>query len=348
MHDKVTSGTYIPGRNHNQRIDLGGGATRFRKRIAGGGYDAKRRFNNLLLWDNLIEGHQSIRSPKILRSDSEAMELDFEWIEAAQPVHQLLHNEDGKRCSLLHSAILVVAEIHSIPGPWAGVARNPATRGASVLRGIDVDEYARASGGELELLSLFHSDNALFEAANRLIAVRNGDSGREVLSHGDLRADQFVLAAGGEIWVVDLEELCTAPPEFDLAHLYASLVFMSVYDVCTVEQPDETENERLDDLYLEEASVAIERGIDEISSLSQTYRSLTGAVLDNDLLTAELGWCLIERIISRAKLTAKVSAIDKAIAGIGRQIMVDPAAVSKVIEGDSLANSPAADGGSDA
>jgi hypothetical protein len=41
--------------------------------------------------------------------------------------------------------------------------------------------------------------------------------------HGDLHAGQFIRRSGARVWVVDLDDLATGPPEADIANLTAHL-----------------------------------------------------------------------------------------------------------------------------
>ena len=54
----------------------------------------------------------------------------------------------------------------------------------------------------------------------------------------------------------------------------------------------------------------------------QEYSKVSGLDIDYNLLSMNIGSFLIERIFSRSKLSFRLSAIDKAIAGIGREFVL--------------------------
>ncbi|HCT0536892.1 TPA: aminoglycoside phosphotransferase family protein, partial [Staphylococcus pseudintermedius] len=108
----------------------------------------------------------------------------------------------------------------------------------------------------------------------------------------------------------------------DLAGIIGSIYFnclLKTFSETTQETSDEKEIEAQ---FIERGMAYIEEMIPIMKSAYEAYSIVKPINLMN--LSINIGWFIIERIMSRAKYSFKLSATDKAILGIGREIILSP------------------------
>ena len=81
----------------------------------------------------------------------------------------------------------------------------------------------------------------------------------------------------------------------------------------------------------------MERGLNYIEQIRpliqlayQTY--LSKKMINKIHIARNIGWFLVERIMRRAKFSFRLTAIDKAILGIGREVIVFPENLIELFE----------------
>ncbi|MFQ3844748.1 phosphotransferase [Staphylococcus pseudoxylosus] len=289
----------------------------FKKIMSGPKGDAKRRFNNLMKWDCLLNNFPQIHSPKLIRTNVSDLSLLYEWIDGGTSLEDYLQNNSPELEKLLIKVAQILAELHTSDNKECVLddERELANR-ERVLIALDKYEYASCTGAELELYNLLQQDKQLIETI-----LEREKSTDQSLCHGDVRLDQFIYD-GKDLWIIDFEELRMGDPSKDLSGVIGSLYFSCLLKTFS-KTTQETSNER------EVEQQFIDRGathIDEITSLISTFINTykQNKEINTTQLSINIGWFIIERIMSRAKFTFRLSATDKAILGIGREIIVYP------------------------
>ena len=327
------------GRNLNHAAFDASGVKVFRKRLSGVRDDKMRRFINIKKWNMLLLENSLIHSPKLIGYEEDTFVVDFEWINTSQSFQEVLRlGGSDDRQDALTSVMKEIASVHMISSVSPPLSSLTPERGVNCVFGVTPLEYSLASGGELELLALFHADNDILSAAKSLLRLRKEQVSRYVVSHGDFRVDQVLLDARNRVFIIDFEELCLAHPEFDLGSFFASIIFSSMYDVFGVKTEDSIASEELDDLFLRKGSAVLAETLSEVFELVAIYSMTSGITINIDLLILELGWSILERVLSRAKFSFVLSATDKAIAGIARMMMMHPELVKEIIGKESEDN----------
>ncbi|MGZ9550238.1 phosphotransferase [Staphylococcus epidermidis] len=280
--------------------------------------DAIRRFTNLIKWDNLIKEFPKIFSPKIIRYDKHDLSLVYEWINNAHSLEDYLQNDSPKLETLIIEASKILAELHTFNYNEVDLDHEEKLPNKErLLLALDKYEYASCTGAELELYSLLQQDKQLIDS----LISRKENVLNHTLCHGDIRLDQFIYDERN-LWIIDFEELRVGDPSKDLAGIIGSLYFnclLKTFSKTTQEtsNEDEVEQQFIDrgTNYIEKISPIIQISID-------TYKQIKK--IDMRQLSINVGWFIIERIMSRAKFTFRLSATDKAILGIGREIVLNP------------------------
>lgn len=290
----------------------------FKKVMKGPKEDAIRRFTNLIKWDNLIKEFPKIFSPKIIRYDKHDLSLVYEWINNAHSLEDYLQNDSPKLETLIIEASKILAELHTFNYNEVDLDHEEKLPNKErLLLALDKYEYASCTGAELELYSLLQQDKQLIDS----LTSRKENVLNYTLCHGDIRLDQFIYDERN-LWIIDFEELRVGDPSKDLAGIIGSLYFnclLKTFSKTTQEtsNEDEVEQQFIDrgTNYIEKISPIIQTSID-------TYKQIKK--IDMRQLSINVGWFIIERIMSRAKFTFRLSATDKAILGIGREIILNP------------------------
>lgn len=304
------------GRNITSQI-IDGEKIYFKKNIKGPKNDSIRRFNNLIKWDDLIKEMPNIYSPKLTNVEKDDLCLLYEWITDSHSLEDYLQNEHPKLEQLIIEASKILAEIHTFKYKEIDLDNeNELPNKEKLLFALDKYEYASCTGAELELYNLLQQDKQLIDTLSKRENILD-----YALCHGDVRLDQFVYDEEN-LWIIDFEELRVGDPSKDLSGIIGSLYFdclLKTFSKTTQETSNEEEVEQQ----------FIERGVDYIEKISPVIQSSINTYTEiNEINTRQLfinvGWFIIERIMSRAKFTFRLSATDKAILGIGREIILNP------------------------
>ena len=156
----------------------------------------------------------------------------------------------------------------------------------------------------------------------------------KVMIHGDIRLDQFLSSLTNEVWIIDFEEYSFGDALKDLGGIIGSVLFdVYIKIFCdTWELNDEGANEQIINDYLLKKETALIREVSPLlKHFLQEYQSECRQNIDIELLSMNLGAFLLERILSRAKLSFRLSAVDKAILGIGREFIISKYKLSQIL-----------------
>ncbi|AZZ54665.1 phosphotransferase [Rathayibacter iranicus] len=322
----------LVGRNRSTVVASERGLV-FRKVFSGGQADADRRFRNTVEWEAVRRAHALTFSPPMLSSDAQARTVVFPYLLEARSLQQVLDSahETNEVERLFARAGAILGELHSISGLQPTlVTDGPEDEPLHGFDWLTPAAFERASGGELDCWRLFQHDAELIEI------VRAWTTGQRrfamVPSHGDLRPDQFLVGADGEPVLIDWEEFTVAPAHRDVAGLLGAVLFDAVVRAFT--GIDSPESSALDfhNLLLDRGETMLSRARPVAAAILEGYRSCCTEPLDRNELARGIGWYVIERVIARSMMSYSMPAVDRALAGIGRQAMLEPDGAAVLLE----------------
>ncbi|USK17601.1 phosphotransferase [Bacillus velezensis] len=291
----------------------------FKKKLLGQKEDVFRRYNNLLKWDRVLEGAIDVNSLKITNSDSNDFTLQYEWIENAESLQGLLSEAVDNMDELVNKAAVILAKIHLLPDEKNGSEIHRQNWYRPVLA-LEIEEYANCTGAELELFSLLQHDDELL---NALFNHYNDKENMMGMCHGDIRLDQF-LYDGEKVWIIDFEEFHYGDILRDLAGLIGCIFFEALLKTFSSSIQDSSEPKEIDKDFVERGKTYLDNCESVMHSAFKAYQDTVSYKVDKKRLVINIGWFVIERIMSRAKFSFRLSAMDKAILGVGRQAILYP------------------------
>lgn len=261
-------------------------------------------------------------SPRHIASDRDSGILIFDYCPGESLA--LLLVEEIVPANFSHRIGTLLARLHTAPTAGVAVAEHPSPPVDLITVGVPAKHYVRFTLAEIALWKQLQADAELGHAVKLL---RESEAHhRTALVHGDLRLDQFHIS-DEEIYLLDWEEFGVGDPARDLGTLAGEWVYRGVLDTVTTRGGATAPPEHFDE------RAANARITERIASLLPRVRDMweayTQAVpIDDSALavraTAHLGWHLIDRTIARASTAARLPGIERAAAGIGRKILLDP------------------------
>ncbi|WP_145386397.1 phosphotransferase [Staphylococcus capitis] len=295
------------------------------KVIKGPKVDALRRYNNCLKWENLRTDTIRLTSPKLIDHDEDSLSLKYQWIENATSLEEELEQPSPNFKHKIAKASDMLATLHLSDTNDVNIdSEDQLPQRESLLYALNKYEYAGCTGAELELFSLLQQDSELVETI-----MQQSHDIDVCICHGDIRLDQFIFT-DEDIWIIDFEELRKGDPSRDLAGLIGSIYFDCLLKTFTETTQETSDAKEIEDQFMERGLNYIEQMRPLIQLAYQTY--VSKKMINNLHLARNIGWFLVERIMSRAKFSFRLTAIDKAILGIGREVIVFPENLIELFE----------------
>jgi aminoglycoside phosphotransferase (APT) family kinase protein len=304
------------------------------------GADAERRYRNSLTWDGLQRRRELGIAPPVLEQREGERTLVFPYVQDAVSLQTYLDAGDEEPVSvhLLARCGRLLAQVHSLdlppvlgpgqgahlPTPWAQ-SDGPLAK----FRYLTPDQFAAASGGELECWRLFHHDRELQDALMVWLASAAADPA-PVPIHGDLRPDQFLVAPEG-VFIVDWEEFTLGPATRDLAGVAGALIFDALVRTFGGDLGGFRTAADVHRTLLSRGQALLTAAQPGLRAFLNAYEGQSGLQADRRRLAVDIGWFLIERVLARSMLAHRLSASDRAIAGIGREAMTRPESLSGLL-----------------
>lgn len=322
----IESLSALTGRNQNWLGHTANGTEVFVKVLTGAPEETLRRFRSSTLFEEIIAAADIDlwRSPDLLAADEGFRLLVYQAVPDVISAASLAQ-EDLFHTTLAERFGHCLAELHNVSSPRLGAGTVSTQAAGNKLVALRLREYTESSGGELDAWALMQHDKHLRQALKSLTGM--SARARHVPSHGDLRLDQF-LVAGDDIYIIDWEEFRELDAAFDLGSFIgewlnrAAMLMFSNLD----SGPDLTP--------AEVHALLVSRGEREldlvrpfITSFWAGYRERCKES-DPELpvrATAYAGWHLFDRMLAGAMVKAYLSNSERAVAGIGRNALVEPA-----------------------
>lgn len=206
------------------------------KRFDGPDVDRDRRFSNTVDWEKV----QAIRgddfSPRLLRTDPVERRVWFPYLDSAETLQSQIEGRTSWSAvsDALRDCGRRLGDVHSLTGQslildlfTARPALSEPPDPLAMFHAISGQQYAEASGGELECWALFHHDHELRSALQAWMEDQGQDPAIAPI-HGDLRPDQFLID-GSRVHIIDWEEWTLGPTTRDLAGMVGALVFDALH-----------------------------------------------------------------------------------------------------------------------
>lgn len=315
--------TNLVGRNKNE-IQFINEVKCIKKSLIGNHHDRLRRQNNLLVWEK--NKNRALNSPELLFGDSSKGEYFYRWIEDSKTVQDILQEKISFEFSKnIYDIFMNIAYDLAIIHKGKVISQDGNLNDIKVLVrpliALNSDEYAEASGGELEFLSLLQQDIPLIECLMSYSTKKEYTA----MIHGDVRLDQFLYTIDNKVWIIDFEEYCYGDILKDLGGIIGSILFISYLNIFGsnwVNNDELVSDSDISNYLMEKEKSILNEIVPLINMFIQEYSKVSGLDIDYNLLSMNIGSFLIERIFSRSKLSFRLSAIDKAIAGIGREFVL--------------------------
>ncbi|WP_129307299.1 class V lanthionine synthetase subunit LxmK [Streptomyces sp. L2] len=330
----------FPGRNDNWAGPTTRDRSVFVKHIGGPAEESLRRFRRVLAFeraaaaaDERADGVPMPR-PKLIGSDEATRLLAFELVADSVSGSDLASRDEFDE-TLAHEAGRIVGALHALrPADGTGIEDTPAPLPPlGHLRALPWAAYVRASAGALEAWRLLQGDSALHQALHDLRAAESRAPRTPV--HGDLRLDQFLTAPGSPMLLTDWEEFRHGDPARDLGAFAGDWLYRAVLKVPSgLAQAPGVPVSHAEVVATGTAELA--RVTPLIGAFHRGYGQVRpgAAALDPGLLaraTAFAGWHLLDRLLASAEHSARLSAAERAAAGIGRTALLSPAAFVSVL-----------------
>jgi thiamine kinase-like enzyme len=310
--DSVTS---FAGRNHNWAGTTNAGVRVFVKHIGGDVIDASIRLRRAI---SVRTSHLAV--PRCLGWDENTRLMVFELLTPASTGAQLATDGDFDD-GLARQAGRLIAALH---GTSLSVERAHAHPPIEPLESLPWPAFVRATGAELELWRILQSDENMIPALRRLHAEQQAAVPAPV--HCDLRLDQF-LACAGRLYLTDFEEVRLADPARDIGAFAGEWLHHAVSQIGGAAA--ELSHEDIVEL----AAAEFERARPLISAFWRAY--VAGIDRPHSALarraTAFAGWHQFERVFAKAHMRSRLSAMDRAAAGVGRLAILRPDSFADVI-----------------
>lgn len=306
------------GRNDNWGMTLAGGRRVFVKRLTGASEETARRMAQVLAFADLVRAAPPRRwhAVDLLGSDAEARVLVFEQVAGAVSAGELGDDLDVRLSRRIGRA---VGELHAMQAGAQAPAQPATPRVARRLSALTVEQYAQASGAELEAWSLLQHDKQVTGTLTAL--AERSQAAPQVPSHRDLRLDQILLA-GDEIHLVDWEEYGLADPAVDVG----SFVGEWLHRAATAMFADAGGEQGAAAAH----AALVERGARELEVIRPLVMAFwTGYrqeyTPDEQLAaraTSYAGWHLFDRMLAKARYSTHLGALERGVAGIGRNALI--------------------------
>ncbi|MGW4469980.1 class V lanthionine synthetase subunit LxmK [Nonomuraea sp. NPDC004354] len=313
--------TAFLGRNDSWAGVTDAGVPVFVKKTLGQADLVRRKVTRSSAMSTLLDGHAAINAPRLLGGDAASGLMAFTLLEDARSGADLAA-EDAFTWELARAAGVQIGTLHTLQAPPA-VAEDtsePPLPPLGRLSALPLSVYAAASGAELEAWAILHNDPAVVDAINEL--SRWEKRAPRVLMHCDIRLDQF-LHHDGTLHLTDWEETRLADAARDVGAFAGEWLYRGVLGMAGS-----------DDFVSDREVVA--NGARRFEALRPSVESFWSGYLqarpearaDHELAARAAGfagWHLIDRVIAAGHQRGRLSPLERAAAGVGRGLLLDPA-----------------------
>ncbi|MFF1918365.1 class V lanthionine synthetase subunit LxmK [Streptomyces sp. NPDC058239] len=317
------------GRNPHWSGVTDSGRKVFVKRLDAPAELSAARIRQSLAFDRLLRSHPhlGLSSPRCLGADVDGRLLVFELVEEARTAAELT-NEGELTEDLAYELGVTVGRLHELPVTTlrGDPAPTPLLPSLELLEGLPAPMFEAASAAELQMWSLVQDDSGLLEAVRGLLTREQ--LATPVAAHCDLRLDQF-LVSQGKVFLTDLEEFRAGDPARDLGGVVGDVLHRAVLDAAALEPAGEGDDATARSRMVSQVAEGIRSARPVIAAFRLGYRTAradAGTAVETSRVVAFAGWHLLDRLLAGAGNAARLSALGRAAAGIGRKALLSPGA----------------------
>jgi hypothetical protein len=300
------------------------------KRFDGPPLEVRYRMRRSLAFETAFSRAQArwLDAPRCLGWDEDAGLLAFELIPDARSGADLAASAEFGD-DLARRAGLAIGSLHGLPPAAVALGRDvagstPPLPSAELLDGLPVAVFASSSAAELQAWHLMQHDRPLIRAVRELLRQQSLAALRP--AHCDLRLEQLLIDAD-MLYLCDWEEFRLADPARDIGSFAGEWLHRAVQAIAGAGA-----DSVVGDVVSHADIVSrIAGGIDRLRPLTAAFWSGYRQVrpdAEAGLATraaAFAGWHLFDRMLAAARRSPRLSAVDRAAAGIGRTILLAPA-----------------------
>jgi aminoglycoside phosphotransferase (APT) family kinase protein len=307
------------GRNDNWGLTVSGGRGVFVKRLTGPAEETSVRLARAVAFAALVGASppRHWHAAELLGSDPDARLLVFEQVPGSVSAGE---RADDLDVGLARRIGRAVGELHSMAAASPPAPEPPSPRQANRLAALTLEQYAQCSGAEIEAWALLQHDKQLRRALAAL--AEQSRAAPQVPSHRDLRLDQILLA-GDRIHLIDWEEYGPADPAVDVG----SFIGEWLYRAASAMFADAGEQ---DGASADAHAALVRRGARELEVVRPLVMAFWSGYRQQHppdaglaaRATAYAGWHLFDRVLARARYSAYLGALERGIAGIGRNALI--------------------------
>ncbi|MEU4646260.1 phosphotransferase [Nocardia fluminea] len=328
----------LGGRNPNWMTKTSTGASVFVKvELNSASIDA--RTSRVKYFYDLLARSGELRSalvaPTLYATTPDARTQVYEVIPNSPTAQQRLVEGSLKPAIMYQiGAALGTLHTHSAADPAVPpVAPLPSSFGFGALDDVTVPVL---SAGQLQALNLLHGDSDVHSVASGLLDDHEV-SGHVGLIHGDLRLDQILVSADGNYSIIDWEEFGIGPLSRDAGSLIGDIINTAVLAALCG-----------DDAVGRSPASSIELGLinakEIVAEFCAGYRRAwvqrrPSSPPDLDWATSVAryaGWHQFDRLMANAESVTHLPSHARALAGIGRSLMLEPTTFISEFEMDRI------------
>ncbi|MDC0767576.1 class V lanthionine synthetase subunit LxmK [Streptomyces sp. HD] len=279
-----------------------------------------------------------LRSPGLLGADRAAGVTVHRLVPGARSGAELALDGDFDD-ELCRAAGRAVGALHGL-GPAEDVDTGEAPLPPLAwLKALPWSAVQARSMAQIAAWQLVQDDTEVVAALHRLRDLEQ--TVPHAPTHCDLRFDQFIRAeeGTGDLYLCDWEEFRLADPARDVGAFAGEWLFHATYSVFapTGEGTQRPESDTAGfglshQEIVTRGSASLRRHLPRIGAFWQGYlESRTPDAGLPERAAAYAGWHMFDRLIATAESHATLNPVARAAAGIGRTVLLDPAAAARTL-----------------
>ncbi|CAD5990923.1 phosphotransferase [Agreia sp. COWG] len=314
------------GRNVSGIYTFDDGLEIFVKRITGLGAEG-RHFRSVSFENAVSRSDDStgMRAPKLIASMPTHNLLAYSYVSNGAGFGKSIRDDEatdgefarvGRGLAALHRLAVTAPELTDATAPFLP---------PSGPNALSVNMYFGQTMGQLEMWRYIQRDDVLRKALD--VLVEPGEPASRVPVHGDLRGDQILLTSN-ECWIIDWEEFRLGDAARDIGAMLGEIFYHRMRSSITslaVASDSVTDRD-----VIEHGSRAIDEVVPKTRLLWESYLHAADAGSATDDFVERcigfFGWQLFDRALASGTFFGRISALDRALAGIGREAIVGGAA----------------------
>lgn len=292
------------------------------------GIEATERFDRSVSFSYAKGRPEVVKTPALLAANREACTVVYEVVDAATKMSTVVTDPDVEQATW-RAIGAEIAALHSWkPQDSEALDSSQPALPPSGDQAFSLDFYESASAGQIELFAILQTDKML---RNAIVSLLDQPFDASPI-HGDLRTDQILLE-NGKCWMIDWEDFRFGDPARDLGSILGEVFFhhmrplfkmASEQGAITPESMQRAGGILIDNV--RPAFAELWKGY--LGATTFTQDSLDGLL---DRTVGYVGWQAFDRSLSIGGFVGQISGFEKALIGMGRQMLIHRGAYASVL-----------------